>query len=144
MMPWMLMLALACGDKDTDTSGDTAADTTEELVCDDTTWDDEGSAEFMSSCVLPEMAALFEEYDGEAYADFSCTSCHGDDLGGGSYAMPGAVAISVREQDPNSDLYQFMYGSVMPTMAGIIGREAYDVSTGEGDFSCYSCHQEAR
>lgn len=148
-MRWMMALALiGCGDKDdTDTAAggsDSGGDTTAAYDCDGTTWDDERSAEFMTHCVLPELAALFQAFDAEAYGDFSCTTCHGDDLGGGTYAMPGAVAISVREQDPSSELYQFMYGTVMPEMAAILGREPYDASTGSGDFSCYDCHQQAR
>jgi hypothetical protein len=58
--------------------------------------------------------------------------------------MPAAAEMSVRDQDPNSDLYQFMYGTVMPEMANKLGYEVYDSSTGTGDFSCYDCHIQAR
>lgn len=149
-MRWLLLLALAgCGDKDPDTetgntddSGDT--DTDELYDCDGASWDEEGSAEFMTHCVLPAMTAHFQEYDGTAYADFSCAACHGEDLGGGSYAMPAATPISVRQQDPSSEIYQFMSGTVVPEMAAILGKEPYDPATGQGDFSCYDCHIEAR
>jgi len=147
MRSLMLMVLVACGDKDTDTSTDTedsGGEETTALDCETETWADNGDAAFMSACVLPTMATHFQGYDADAHADFSCASCHGADLNGGTYAMPGAVAISVREQDPNSDIYQFMSGTVVPEMAGILGLEPYDPSTGSGEFSCYSCHLEAR
>ena len=134
------------GNDDTAADGDSASQSTEidcatELWADET---DETKASWMAACVLPDMQALFQEHDADSYADFSCGTCHGPDLGGGTYAMPAAAEMSVRDQDPSSDLYQFMYETVMPEMANTLGYEAYDASSGTGDFSCYDCHIEAR
>mgnify|MGYP000060690062 CR=1 FL=1 len=43
-----------------------------------------------------------------------------------SYEMPGATPISVRQQNPSSDIYQFMNGTVVPEMAALLGREPFD------------------
>jgi len=147
-MRWTLGLALllaGCGGNDTDgsTAGsdDSGADTTA-LDCNAATWEDDRGEAYMTHCVVPEMGALFQDFDADAYGDFSCTNCHGDDLGGGTYSMPSAPPISVRQQDPTSAIYQFMNGTVVPEMAALLGREPYDPSTGQGDFSCHDCHIE--
>ncbi len=147
----LLLLLTGCGDKDSDgqdtaAENDSAAPTTE-IDCSTDLWadqTDETKPSWMAACVLPDMQALFQEHDADAYADFSCGTCHGPGLGGGTYAMPAAAEMSVRDQNPTSALYQFMYGTVMPEMANKLGYEVYDASSGTGDFSCYDCHIEAR
>ena len=66
----------------------------DEFRFDDLT-DDEKAA-YMATDVLPTMAALFQEHDSEAYADFSCGTCHVEGQVDGTYAMPDAgLAISI-------------------------------------------------
>ena len=148
----ILLLLAGCADKDSNGHDDTAAENDSasegtEIDCATDLWadqTDETKASWMAACVLPDMQVLFQEHDADAYADFSCGTCHGPDLGGGTYAMPAAAEMSVRDQVPSSDLYVFMYETVMPEMANKLGYEAYDSSAGTGDFSCYDCHIEAR
>ncbi|MDG1482580.1 MAG: hypothetical protein P8R54_23515 [Myxococcota bacterium] len=138
------VLMMGCGNEDTRTVSD-SADGSVLLDCDTELWADQSAetqADWMAACVLPDMQALFSEHDGDAYRDVSCSTCHGSDLGGGTYAMPATTPIVVREQDPSSEIYQFMSDTVMPQMAAKLGLEPYDVSTGTGDFSCYDCHIE--
>ena len=95
-----LLLLVGCADKDGDghdtaAENDSASENTEidcatELWADQT---DETKASWMAACVLPDMRALFQEHDADAYADFSCETCHGSDLGGGTYAMPATHKI---------------------------------------------------
>ncbi len=151
-MKILILLFLAgCADKvsdDLDTAAENdSASNGAEIDCETELWvdqTDETKASWMAACVLPDMQTLFQAHDADAYADFSCGTCHGPDLGGGTYAMPAAAEMRVRDQDPNSDLYLFMYDTVMPEMAKKLGYEPYDSSTGSGDFSCYDCHIEGR
>ena len=143
---WVLaaVLMTGCGDDDTSEASDSAEDGVA-LDCSTELWADQSAetqADWMAACVLPDMQALFSEHDGDAYSDISCATCHGADLGGGTYAMPATTPIVVREQDPSSEIYQFMSDTVMPQMAEKLGLEPYNVSTGAGDFSCYDCHIE--
>lgn len=147
MRTLMMMMLSGCGDKDTETGTPStdSADSTE-IDCGAELWADQSEdarSSWMAACVLPDMQALFVEHDADAYGDFSCTTCHGADLGGGTYAMPAATPIAVREQDPGSDIYLFMHDTVMQEMADKLGYEAYNTSTGAGDFSCYDCHLES-
>ncbi|MFT5685265.1 MAG: hypothetical protein ACI8RZ_006215 [Myxococcota bacterium] len=138
-------LLMGCGDKDTGASSEDSAEDTTEIDCVTELWADQTEdtrAGWMAACVLPDMQTLFQGHDADSYGDFSCASCHGADLGGGTYAMPAAKPIAVREQDPGSDIYLFMYDEVMQEMADKLGVEAYNTSTGAGEFSCYSCHLE--
>ena len=146
MLTLLLLAGCAHEAHDTAAENDSASQSTE-IDCATELWANQTSetkASWMAACVLPDMQELFQAYDADAYGDFSCETCHGPDLGGGTYAMPAAAEMSVRDQSPGSDLYQFMYGTVMPEMAHKLGYEPYDSSTGTGDFSCYDCHIEAR
>lgn len=95
---------------------------------------------YMASDVTPAMAAIFQAYDAEEYADFSCATCHGSDADATGYAMPSDIhELSV----PPPEVYagpavEFMYTEVVPAMAGLLEMDVYD---GANDgFGCYGCH----
>lgn len=105
----------------------------------------------MAHEVLPAMASVFESYDQEAYAGFSCDGCHGDDMRERGFAMPSPALPAlyptgtpeqrqmVRE---HPRMVRFMFNRVLPTMQKLLGAEPFDEETGRG-FSCFACHPRA-
>ncbi len=116
-----------------------------EIDCETAVWDDLEGADrmtFMNDCVVPVMRPIFQTLDSERFADFNCTSCHGADLGGGTYAMPGAIMLDY----PNSDSWpegyaEYMGMQVMPAMAELLGTTIFNPETNPDGFQCNSCHK---
>ena len=96
---------------------------------------DEEKAAYMASDVLPTMAALFQAYDSDAYADFSCATCHVDGLADGSYAMPdaGLPPLSEDKFPYESDVGLFMEEEVLPALNELLG-------PADGGRPCITCH----
>ena len=106
--------------------------------------------EWMAHEVTPRMMAMFQEFDGERYADFSCRTCHGDgvtsDFAMPSNSLPALHATGTPEQQQMVTQYnpmiRFMFQRVLPNMQTLVGGQEYNEQTQEG-FSCYSCHPHA-
>lgn len=90
---------------------------------------------------LPIFAEVFQEYDPERYATFSCESCHGNDMRERQFVVPTADLPPVPL--PNTPAYQqmaaehpedmrFMEEIVTPTMQTMLGMGA--------TFTCNGCH----
>jgi hypothetical protein len=102
----------------------------------------------MQDTVLPEMTTLFQGYSETAFGDFSCQTCHGEDMGAVDYAMPnGAMALpgsafplSGHGSPRISGFGEFMEDTVLPKMVELLGTTEFDSETGEG-FGCYGCHE---
>ena len=122
----LAVFALACGGKEGDSSP-------EPFTFDSLS--DEEKLAYMSTEVLPTMQAVFQGYDSEAYADFSCASCHVTGLSDGSYAMPDPGLPPLREADfpYEGELATFMEDEVRSTMAELLG-------PAEGGRPCVTCH----
>jgi hypothetical protein len=120
------LYSTACGTKD----GDSAP---EPFTFDNLS--DEEKLAYMASDVLPTMQSIFQAYDSEAYADFSCGTCHVTGLADGTYAMPDAGLPPLREADfPYEDeVGLFMENEVRATMAELLGPT-------EGGRPCVTCH----
>ena len=121
---WWMLGAAACSAPVEDSSSEPFA--FEDLS------DTEKSA-YMASDVLPEMAEIFQAYDPDAYADFSCASCHVAGSADGTYAMPDA-GLPPLEEDAfpyESDVGVFMDDEVLPAMADLLGG---------GGKPCITCH----
>ena len=110
------------------------------------TWDDMADDErmtHMKTVVAPRMKAMFQEYDGERFAEFNCATCHGPGAEDETFALPNPELPHLdaskyykkhREADP--EIVHFMWKEVEPAMA-----EALGVTHGEkGDMNCRSCH----
>jgi len=153
----ILSLLLACGGAtDEDTSEPTTATTggeaepTEPVAAMPERFDDmtrEQKLTFMRETVMPEMTALFQELDGERFADFGCADCHGEDMQEVDFAMPNGVAPLTHEQIPaifesDQPMAVFMTQRAWPRMAELLGEDLYDPETHEG-FSCFNCHATA-
>jgi hypothetical protein len=102
--------------------------------------------ELMKTVVVPKMKPLFEGFDAEHFADFSCVTCHGPGAKRGEFDMPNAdlpklpakgAFDALMEEKP--EVMEFMSKHVLPDMASALGEAPFDPSTGEG-FSCYDCH----
>lgn len=107
---------------------------------------------YMAKIVTPTMKRVFQAYDAEAFADFSCETCHGEDAKAREFKMPNAdlpklypfgspeheAMVAKYKGDPHSAL-EFMATQVVPTMTELLGAQPYDEATHTG-FSCMNCH----
>jgi hypothetical protein len=107
--------------------------------------------QWMGSEVMPFMRELFQDHDEARFEDFSCATCHGADMGGGSFAMPSASLMALHptgtpEQHQmvrdHPEILRLMFSRVVPAMEKLLGMPTYDDETGTG-FSCFHCHPQA-
>lgn len=103
---------------------------------------------FMHDSVVPVTRQMFQEYDGERYADFGCGTCHGADMAEREFAMPnpGLLPLFPTGSDEqraavegHPQMVRFMFNHLLPTVRDMLQLAEFDANTGEG-FSCYSCH----
>lgn len=96
---------------------------------------------FMAAAVHPRMKMLFKEYD-STYDDFSCQTCHGDDMELIDYKMPSDIYPLPTEntleeaRDYDEDVTKFMVDKVLPELKKLFNQ-------GKGpqtNVSCFSCH----
>lgn len=94
---------------------------------------------------MPVFGPIFQSYDADRYADFSCATCH---PGAEAYdfEMPALFPLDWSNADywAAEGIYVgdgsgFME-VVTSTMVGVLDEEPYNPETGAG-FGCYSCHQ---
>jgi len=167
----ILLLALACGDKDTpadsgaDADTDTVADsdtdsdadgdsvpdpdtdTDVEIDCSTDAWADQTGEDrnaWMTACVLPPMTTLFQSHDADAFADFGCGTCH-PAMGEGDFSQPSQVPANFEEMDSWPDGYFAGDGS------GLMEQVTVDMANILGEdlfdpetgegFACFACHQ---
>lgn len=107
---------------------------------------DEEKAEHMGDVVLPRMKALFQEFDRERFAKFSCDTCHGVGAETGSFEMPNpglphlnAKSFYKKHRKATPEIADFMWKEVEPTMAQLLGLPRYSFVKKTG-FGCASCH----
>jgi len=155
-----LALLVACGGAASEGDTETTPDTTETAAIDPnvipsppTPWEEMSFDEkksWMVREVTPRIGPMFEAYDAERFAGFSCEGCHGEDAQERNYAMPNAgiftlYATGSQEQvDMVNDMrpmVNFMFREVVPAMKTLLGAPDYDTETGEG-FGCFACHPD--
>ena len=109
--------------------------------------DDDQRRDFMTCEVVPALTPMFQEFDGDEYANFGCVTCHGADPEAVDFEMPnGLQELDLSDfpfsshPDPDTAAYgEFMEDDVLPAMADLLGR-----STDFNDpnfFGCYDCHE---
>ena len=109
------------------------------------TWEDRHDA--MTFLVLPNMARLFQRFEGAAYPTMTCRTCHGADAEDVGYKMPhGLPALDPahlpdgHDPDPRrARLAQFMIDQVAPQMAELVGDASHENGPAR-TFSCFGCH----
>lgn len=104
----------------------------------------------MTFLVHPNMARLFQRFEGKPYPDLTCRSCHGTDAEQVAYRMPHGLPPldpahlpSPEGTSPEARLAKFMIEQVTPEMADLLGVSLYDPRTGRG-FGCFGCHPERK
>jgi hypothetical protein len=98
-------------------------------------------AAFMKAKVVPAMAPIFQASDPKAYADFGCKTCHGPEYKLPVQYLPELTLkggqLTAFAEDP--EVSKFMAEEVVPNMAKLLGKPAYNPETHEG-FGCMGCH----
>jgi cytochrome c553 len=105
--------------------------------------------DWMAVAVFPKMRHLFQEQDGEKYADFSCQTCHGREMERVDFRMPNDLfALDAEDTVAHAKEYDekttdFMLGAVVPEMAKLLDTDAYTLENQQG-FGCAGCHPTAK
>lgn len=103
------------------------------------TLDLDARKQFMRELVVPTMRPLFQAYDADRFAAFSCKTCHGSGVQAGDFHMPSSDlpvlnSAPSEEQKPTAD---FMKAIVKPKLAELLGMQE------AGGLRCGSCHPSA-
>lgn len=131
---------------DDDDAGDDDDSTEYEKPGDWQDMDFDQRKEYMTQIVEPAMQELFQEFDPVEYAEFSCSTCHGDDAEEVEYELPNSLEplpLSGHPFSESSDPEEARYGEFMedvvkPEMAPLVDQSL----VGAERFSCYSCHDQ--
>ena len=92
--------------------------------------------EHMGLVVFPAMKDAFQSHDADAYAEFKCQTCHGDDMEADDYAMPTAITplpvVGTIEaaNDMDEKMTALMVEVVQPKMTEMLNEEV----------TCFACH----
>lgn len=89
---------------------------------------------FMHDTVMPQMKAVFVEFDRHRYANMSCATCHGQDGEKRGYKMPSPDLLLETEPTHTGEIDKFMHEKVAPEMARMLGTKP----------DCFSCHTPDR
>lgn len=107
---------------------------------------DAEKGEHMGAVVLPRMKALFQAFDAERFAEFSCDTCHGAGAEDGSFEMPNpalphldASGLYKKHRKATPEIADFMWKEVEPEMAEALGLPRYSFTRKSG-FGCANCH----
>ncbi|MBN2344176.1 MAG: hypothetical protein JXX29_21445 [Deltaproteobacteria bacterium] len=100
---------------------------------------------FMKDVVMPGMKPLFAK----GHPDFSCASCHGDNMADVNFEMPNTLAplnpAAMPFESDDEKIRQaaaYMKDTIVPTMAGLLREEPFNPETKQG-FGCFECHATA-
>lgn len=104
---------------------------------------DEQKKAYMKGTVKPQMAELFSEFDGEKFAEFKCTTCHGPSARDGNFEMPNPELPKLDDWEKleaeKPKYMEFMKSKVEPQMAKLLDQKPFDPETKTG-FGCSGCH----
>ena len=100
----------------------------------------------MKTVVLPKMQADFQGFDAKKYEKFGCTTCHGERLKQGNFAMPNPDLPHLsftdgfkKHMSNKPEITKFMMAKVEIDMAASLGMKPFDMQTKTG-FGCSGCH----
>jgi hypothetical protein len=105
---------------------------------------DEEKGQFMAEVVMPAMKPMFQQFDGEEFANFSCATCHGSNAREVGFHMPNGVHPLDPANMPSMDgedgrWMHFMVEQVKPKMAELLHEEQWTPESQRG-FGCFHCH----
>lgn len=100
--------------------------------------------EYMEHAVMPEMRRMFQEFDGQRFATFTCRTCHGANAREVDFHMPNGIAPLNPAQIPGmfqsqDRMHVFMTQRLWPRMTAMLGAQPYNPQTHQG-FGCLGCH----
>jgi hypothetical protein len=115
--------------------------------------DHETKGRYMAEVVMPVMNEVFAAAPASDRlpTEVSCETCHGDDAMEVGFVMPNTLyplvpqeiaGMFTSEDEELAAISIYMAGPVEHRMAELLGRQPYDVETGEG-FGCLGCHAVA-
>lgn len=140
-----VLAVAACGGKSTPTT----PKATEPTPLAPGAWEglsDKARVDFMKHTVMPVMSAKFKEFDGEKFAEFKCTTCHGPGAEEGKFEMPSGALSELDFENPDPDdaaIHEFMEKTVKPEMAALLGMTEWSPDNQKG-FGCLACHTLAK
>jgi len=139
------LFAAGCGAKSPGPAAPTQAEPTASVALPDLPFDKldhDQRIEFMKQKVMPAMKPLFEKHDAAKYAEFGCTTCHGQQAKQGHFDMPNP---GLPKLDPanmgkfKAEDIEWMKTDIMPTMAKLLQMEPWSPDNQKG-FGCAGCH----
>lgn len=100
--------------------------------------------EYMEHTVMPEMRRMFQEFDGQRFANFTCRTCHGANAREVNFHMPNGISPLNPAQIPGmfqsqDRMHVFMTQRLWPRMTAMLGAQPYNPQTHQG-FGCLGCH----
>jgi hypothetical protein len=100
-------------------------------------------AEVMMTKVVPNVGAVFKEYNAKRYEKFGCATCHGPTKKEDPHKVLPKLTLSKggfeKLAKAKPDVVKFMSEKVEPAMAAALGEKPYDQTTHKG-FGCAGCH----
>jgi hypothetical protein len=104
-------------------------------------------AAFMDRVVVPTMKPLFVAFDGAAFRDFGCATCHGEPrVKDKTFKMPNPALAALTDEvlSGKPAWVKFMTSEVAPEMAKLLGLPELDrtrpAAAQATAFGCANCH----
>jgi hypothetical protein len=105
--------------------------------------------DYMKNTVFPQMKAEFQAFDANAFATFTCKTCHGRGATDGSFKMPNpdlpkldVKGMMAKDKAAHPREFDFMVQKVKPDMAKLLGEAEWSPQNQNG-FGCVECHTAA-
>jgi len=106
--------------------------------------------DYMRNVVMPRMRTEFAKFDSAHFGKINCTTCHGDGVKAGTFAMPNPGLPKLPNSpdgfkawmNANPEMYSFMVKTVKPVMADLLKMPQFNPATNSG-FGCTNCHTRA-
>ena len=100
----------------------------------------EQKMDYMEHTVMPEMRTMFQEFDGQRFAQFTCRTCHGANARDVNFHMPNGIApldpTAIPGMFASQDrMHVFMTQRLWPRMTEMLGAQRYNPETHQG-FGC--------
>jgi hypothetical protein len=108
---------------------------------------------YMKSAVMPKMKTVFQTFDGDKFAKFTCETCHGKNAADRKYKMPSpdihplpstpeAFQAKLKTEPTWPKFTKFMSQDVEPAMGTLLAVAVFDPKKPvEGALSCKACHK---
>ncbi len=150
LLPMILGVSLlgACGAQEGDESPEGNISGVDEPALTWSEMDPTARGTYMMNTVMPEMTELFQGFNAEYFAEFDCSSCHGENAQAVGFQMPNGLtpldpAALPQMFGSDDPVHQFMVQEAWPRMAELLDYPLFDPETGQG-FSCFGCHEMAQ